>query len=816
MLKRTLSLIALRFRRMWPVMLLLSTVATGIGWVWWQFDLFQIHDDERSAYDDGVKKFTNKKWFPPGQVKVSDDFIIVAIDDKTLTDVARTPAFLHRYGVWPFDRVIYADVLSYLHEHGARAVIFDATMEDAHLDPTGDLAMAETIRQTGVPFYLGFNVVGETPALPGVATPVNHLPRPPELPVEPDAGPGDGQPGADLAFPDEALPDTDTVVDAGVDPAVEQARLARVADLYAFPVTLGGDLKLPLLAQKPDDDDTDAGPRARYPVPAMEPMLDSAAGFGLVLQEEDEDGKMRKTAFAYSDGVNAYVTLPVAAAADLLDAGALELSPQSLKLGTRVVPIDADGTATIDYGGPLAARYRQVSLASVLRLKNTEQRRVSKERWAELEAQGRKLFDGKIVLIAGMALGTADVKATPFEASAPGVHKQVAVLDNLLFGRFITDAPFWVSLLFSFLVCFGSVALVLIVRNFVVDIGWPVLLWAGFFMLTGSFLVLTKVHILSAMPSFAGTIASVLATAWERVFSNKERERMKEMFRAYMEEDLVDAMVEQKELPNLGGEEMEVTAYFSDIRGFSSFSELFRAEPQGLMRLLNRYLSTVTPVLRAEGACIDKYIGDAVVALFGAPVRHADHALRACRGALAVQKVVGELRVQLKNEGLPDVYTRIGLNTDRMLVGNIGSHDLLDYTAIGDGMNLASRLEGTNKAYSTLILMGENTYVQVKEHVVAREVDLVRVAGKQLPTRIYELLGLKGEVPAEKLQLIADFEAALALYRARQFAEALTALEKVRAVDPADGPMLTLATHCQHFLEAPPPPEWDGVSAIEK
>jgi adenylate cyclase len=283
-----------------------------------------------------------------------------------------------------------------------------------------------------------------------------------------------------------------------------------------------------------------------------------------------------------------------------------------------------------------------------------------------------------------------------------------------------------------------------------------------------------------------------------------------------METDLVDRMVEGSELPKLDGDLIRVTAFFSDIKGFSTFSEALKADPKRLMRLLNRYLSTVTPALTAEGACIDKYIGDAVVALFGAPIAHHDHALRACRGALGVQAALTTLRAELSKEGLPDVYTRIGLNTDTMLVGNIGSDQLLDYTAIGDGMNLAARLEATNKHYDTNILMGENTYMDVRAHVVAREVDAVRVAGKHDVTRIYELVGMKGEVDARTLQVVQQYERALAMYRERRFDSAAVELRLALNSAPEDGPSRTLLKRCEHHQVTPPPPDWDGVTNLEK
>ncbi|MEW5742342.1 MAG: adenylate/guanylate cyclase domain-containing protein [Myxococcota bacterium] len=814
-MRKALELISLRFRRTWPVMLGLAVFATGLGYVWYHFDLLELSDDERNAYDDGVKKFTGKDWFPWGKVKRAEDIIVVAIDDKTFIDVKTNPQWVLRYGAWPYDRVIYADAFEYLHDSGAKLIVFDATVDESKPDPTGDLALGQTVKDKGIPLYLGFNVIPKVDPLPRV-TPVNHPPVKPAPPAPAPSAVDAGDVAADAdagataeEFPaEEEFPSGDEFpsddAPKAEDPAKKAARLERVATLYAFPVETRGGLELPKLEPVAtfDDNGQRTGELDVHPVPAIEPMLDSVSGWGLVLVEEDEDGKMRQTRFAYTDGANTYVTLPVAAAADALGADKVILEPGKLTIGSRVIPINADGSAWIDYGGPLGARYRSISLIDVLRARNRP----------EMAA----LFKDKYVFVGGFALGTGDVKATPLETRTPGISKQLAVFEGLMHRGFIIDAPLWVSILFTFFVCFFSVALVLIVRNVFVDIGWPVLLYAGFFIVTGSLLVLTKVHILSAMPGFAGTVASVLATAWDRLFANQERERMKEMFKSYMETDLVDRMVEGKELPKLDGDLMRVTAFFSDIKGFSTFSEALKTDPKRLMRLLNRYLSTVTPALTAEGACIDKYIGDAVVALFGAPITHADHALRACRGALNVQKALTTLRAELAKEGLPDVYTRVGLNTDTMLVGNIGSDQLLDYTAIGDGMNLAARLEATNKHYDTLILMGENTYLEVRSHVVAREVDAVRVAGKHQVTRIYELLGLKGEVDARTLKVVQQYERALAMYRDRRFEQAAVELRLALNEAPNDGPSHVLLKRCEHHQMSPPPPDWDGATSLEK
>lgn len=814
-MRKVLRIIALRFSRNWLVMLGVSLIATTLSFVWWNFDLLEISDDERAAYDDGVKKFTGKAWFPWGKVTRSNDIVIVAIDDKTFAEIESIEGLRQRYGSWPYDRVIYADVFEFLHQAGAKQILFDAILDNMKGDGTGDLALGQTLTEHGIPLYLGFNVSPTAPPLPRVDTPVNHPPvrkaEPSLAPVKDEQEEKGGEEFPTDEFPSEEFPadGAGATADAGADDAAAKKLAARLADnarVYAFPVEVRGGLTLPALPEQ--EEANAAGEKTgrmvkANPVATIDAVRDAVSGYGLVLQEEDEDGKMRRTRFAYTDGANTYVTFPVAAIADAFGADKVVLEPGKLTIGPRSYDIDPDGAAWIDYGGKLDDRFPSISLVDVIKLKN--------------RGDTGERFKDKYVFLGGFALGTGDgARATPLESATPGVVKQVATFDNLLHDGFITDAPLWASVLFTFFMCFFSCALVLVVRNVFVDVGWPALIYVGFFLLTGSFLVLTKIHVLSAMPGLAGTIASVLCVAWERLFASRDRERIKEMFRAYMEADLVDVMIEGQTLPRLDGEARRVTAFFSDIRGFSSVSEAFREDPKGLMRFLNRYLSAVTPALRKHHACIDKYIGDAVVALFGAPIPTADHALQACRGALEVQQVLKELNADFSSHGLPELATRVGLNTDTLLVGNIGSDDLLDYTAIGDGMNLAARLEAANKHYDTLILMGQNTWEAVKDDVVAREVDTVRVAGKSIANRIFELVGLKGEVPAERLAVLDAYALALALYRNRRFPEAQRAFDKVLELDPSDGPSKTLKSRCFQYSLNPPPPDWDGAVALEK
>jgi adenylate cyclase len=208
---------------------------------------------------------------------------------------------------------------------------------------------------------------------------------------------------------------------------------------------------------------------------------------------------------------------------------------------------------------------------------------------------------------------------------------------------------------------------------------------------------------------------------------------------------------------------------------------------------------------------LDKYIGDAVMAIFGAPVPRSDNARVACLTALEVQQLLDEHYTQAQGEGIPRFITRIGLNTGKMIIGNIGHARRLDYTVIGDTVNLASRLEGVNKAFGTRIIIGENTYDQAREFVETRELDLIRVKGKAQAIRIYELMASAGTLPHKRREVVEIFHDGLRLYRLRKFAEADARFHEALRVDPEDGPSKAYVERCAELSQTSLPDDWDGV-----
>jgi adenylate cyclase len=285
------------------------------------------------------------------------------------------------------------------------------------------------------------------------------------------------------------------------------------------------------------------------------------------------------------------------------------------------------------------------------------------------------------------------------------------------------------------------------------------------------------------------------------------------MFQQYVSPTVVDQLIRRPELVALGGEERVATVLFSDIVGFSSVSEYL--SPTELVSLLNEYLTEMTDVVLQNGGIIDKYQGDSIMAEFGVPIPVEDHARRACTAALEMSRALGSLRERWAQEGKPMIRSCFGINTGPMLIGNLGSRRVMDYTVMGDHVNLASRLEGANRLYGTTVLVTEFTWRDVERHFIGREVDRIRVKGKQGAVGVYEVIATwESGFPAETRELLAAYKAALELYRSRRFDEALDAFEALGRRFPDDGPTRLLTNRCREYLLQPPPESWNGVYAM--
>jgi adenylate cyclase len=313
----------------------------------------------------------------------------------------------------------------------------------------------------------------------------------------------------------------------------------------------------------------------------------------------------------------------------------------------------------------------------------------------------------------------------------------------------------------------------------------------------------------SVYPVFTQIFVYTGITLYQYSFEFRQKRFIKTAFSQYLAPPVVNQLIENPSLLKLGGERKVLTAFFSDVVGFSTISE--KLSPDELVGLLNSYLTEMTDIIMKYEGTVDKFEGDAIIAFFGAPIPFEDHARRACMVALEMQNRLVEMRAQWRQEGKHELYMRIGLNTGLMVIGNMGSKMRMDYTIMGDSVNLASRLEGVNKEYNTQTMISQYTYDQIKEDFEVRELDNIRVAGRNEPVKIYELLDKKGRVDAKVLEVLRHFNQGIVFYQDRQWQEAMLCFEKALEINEQDGPSATYYERCSQFLKNPPPKNWDGV-----
>ncbi len=299
-------------------------------------------------------------------------------------------------------------------------------------------------------------------------------------------------------------------------------------------------------------------------------------------------------------------------------------------------------------------------------------------------------------------------------------------------------------------------------------------------------------------------------TAFHYLSEQRERKRIKGTFRQYVAPLVVDEMLKKPGELKLGGEEKVLTVLFSDLEGFTSHSE--RYTPREMVDMLAEYYNCVTEEVFRHQGTLKEYVGDELMAIFGAPLEHVDHAERACEAALAMRERRLSLAAEWGPSGRPMLHARTGINSGPMLVGNLGSRYRFAYGVLGDQVNLASRLEGLNKVYGTDILVGENTARVVASRFLLREIDMVRVKGRKQAVTIYELMGkAETSVSPELEKALAAYAAGLQAYRQRAWREALELFNEAVAVRPSDGASRTMIGRCETYLRTPCPDDWDGV-----
>lgn len=431
----------------------------------------------------------------------------------------------------------------------------------------------------------------------------------------------------------------------------------------------------------------------------------------------------------------------------------------------------------------------------------------------------RSWFAGRVVLL-GSGFHDSERFRTPYYDARRddgeiagwtyGVEVHATAVDNLLRARL--PAPLGLNSRAALLL---AVSLLVTFATFRFGVKWgAALAVSSVAAVWGLALVAfweTRTVVPMVAPAFASVLAFLSSTSWVSIVEGREKRRIRGAFSKYVPPDIVAELVEHPERLKLGGEKREITILFSDLAGFTTLSE--RLEPDVLVALLNEYLQAMSEVVFQDGGTLDKYIGDAVMAFWGAPRAQHDHALRACRSALAMQRRLDELNAlwRARDPGWPTLRMRVGINTGEPVVGNIGGEMRFNYTTLGDAVNLAARLEPACKTYDVAIMIAEPTRAAAGDGIRVRELDVIAVYGKEEPVRVYELIGTSDADLGGRAEAIRLYEQGLETFRARDFELATRYFEAAREVDPDDGASALYLERCREFVLNPPPADWDFV-----
>jgi len=468
-------------------------------------------------------------------------------------------------------------------------------------------------------------------------------------------------------------------------------------------------------------------------------------------------------------------------------------SDRELTFGGRKYFVDQFGLERIFFFGP-ANTFKKYSFVDVLRQASPDE------------------FRGKIVLVGAEAPDLHDEYFTPLSGSRPvsGVEIHANVIESILQGKALREENSSAAILLIFLALSAVAAFT--ISYFKLRFALPL-----FFVYAVAFLAVAAIFFAQGLilPMFYSFLVLILVyglgVVLRYVLIKEEKRKLKKYFSLYVAKEVVDEILAHPEKVKLGGETKNLTILFSDIRGFTSVSE--KMDAQSLVGLLNKYLTAMAKIVLENRGVVDKFIGDAIMAFWGAPLPLENHAEAAVRTALQMSRELKKCNDEWKKLNYPEIKIGIGLNTGEAVVGNIGSHERFDYTVIGDNVNLASRLESLTKFYGAAIIISESTAAAVKDKFVLREIDCVVVKGKMQGVKIYEVLGFVEEKEKFK-NLTEKFERAFELYLKKDWVAAKKVFEEILGEFSEDKPSQILKERLAEFLKNPPA-DFDGVYRLE-
>jgi adenylate cyclase len=720
-------------------------------------DFFGVFDFlELKTYDFRVRLFADSS-------RTSDDVIVVLLDQPSIDWAVQ-----ERGWTWPWPRKAYAELVDYMNLAGASAVAFDVIFSEPSVyGPEDDEAFIRAGRD--------FNRIVQTVFFSSTWNSVYSWPQ--ELEAK-------------------------TFKLSGFDPVISRYNLLNYVE---------------------DAEERQIG--AQLPIPGLMNTAGAIGNIATSLTAESDSIVRRAWLFNLFDGK----AVPGLSAASLLvsggDAGiAYDTKARTIRWGDYTIPVGKNGGSLLRFKGGSLDKYWPYSARDILQS-------------AEAYAKGEEPllppedFTGKYVFFGLYAAGLFDICSTPLSTVYPGMGVHITMLDNILNDDFIRESPAALAPLISFLAITIMVILVLYSPHISLTLAGSVALIT---IITGTgFLTYYLGYWVPIVFPLSGAIFAFLAASIYKYATEGSQKRfIKSAFSQYLSPMVIEQIIADPSQLKLGGEKREMTAIFTDVRSFSTISEAL-GDPAKLVELLNFYLTRMSNIILENHGTIDKYEGDAIIAFFGAPVYMGDHAALACRSAILMKRAEAEINKEalaqslitgkvmeamvhkkiLKDVNDPNpLYTRLGINTGEMVVGNMGTPSKMDYTIMGNAVNLAARLEGVNKQYNTGgILISEYTQVKIGDEFLTRGLSRVRVVGVDTPLRLYEVLELREDAPQAMLDMLNNWRGAFSAYENQDFPQALNLFTAIYQENPQDRVAKLYLDRCEKYAAEPPVPEkWDN------
>jgi len=543
----------------------------------------------------------------------------------------------------------------------------------------------------------------------------------------------------------------------------------------------------------------------------MEAFGQVARGVGHISRTADTDGGVRRNPLVVQVKDRLFPAIAFRVAVDLVesDLSKVRLEPNAVIIRDALlpgetakrdlrIPVDEHGHLTVNFANTWQESFMHISAAELLEEAEDPEKR------PELE----KNLKGAVALFAASTTGASDTGTVPVESAYPlnGVHMNM--INTILTQQFLTESEPTTVIMLVLGMAIGVAFLSLWLKPYIYLLvaivmigGYIAGAWYGFIEF-GRILPVAPVVLV-------GVLSSAGMLTYRYAAGEREKQKTRAAFAPYFAPAVVEMLLSDA-TRLMGGQRKELTILFTDVADFTTICEGF--EPEVLQKVLQEYFNEMTRIGFGHQGTLDKFIGDGMLWFFGDPLPQEDHALRAVHTALDMQAAMGPLREKWKQEGRPELAMRVGVNTGVVLVGNMGSDARMEYTVMGDAVNLASRVEGANKPFHTEVMMTERTFEMTKDAVEWRELDLLRVKGKKQGVRVYEVMAArKGELPELKLQVLAAYNEGLEAYKRREWSVAAAAFTRALEIDKTDGPSQLYLERAQEFMNDPPPADWDGV-----